>query len=102
MNITYNSNIDTFEKEISDNEIICFKSVLLPSVEDNNTIHFADYNEFIHFLKNENIKSIFLTSFPITIDNYYITNDIVKEELGSYKAENLSKSVIKAIENYND
>ena len=97
MDITYNTNIDTFEKEISDNGIICFKRVLLPSVEDNNTIHFADYKEFMHFLKNENIKSIFLTSFPITIDDYYITDDIVKETLGRYKAENLSTSVLKAV-----
>jgi hypothetical protein len=102
MNITYNSNIDTFEKEISDNEIICFKRVLLPSIEDNNTIHFADYNEFIHFLKNENIKSVFLTSFPVTIDDYYITEDIVEENFGEYSSANLSSSVLKAIDKYND
>ena len=102
MDIAYNPNIDTFEKEMTKNRIICFKSTLLPSIEENNTIHFTDYNEFICFLKNENIKSIFLTSFPIMIDNYYITDDIVEEELGSYKAENLSKAVIKAIANYND
>jgi hypothetical protein len=102
MDITYNSNIDTFEKEISDNEIICFKSVLLPSIEDDNTIHFVNHNEFIHFLKNENIKSVFLTSFPVTIDDYYITEDIVEENFGEYSSANLSSSVLKAIDKYND
>lgn len=102
MDITYNSNINIFEKEISDNGIVCFKSVLLPSIVDDNIIHFADYNEFMHFLKNEKIKSIFMTSFPITIDNYYITDDVIEENLGKYKAENLSNSVHKIIDKYND
>lgn len=101
MEISRNPNIETFERELKRKNISGFAVGLIPNIGDENSVGFAHYDEFIAFLKNENIKSIFYRSVSIEIDDYYITDDVIEELLGNYKAENLSQTIEKAIVEYN-
>lgn len=101
MEITYNSNIEALERELKRKNITCFNVALPPNIDDNNSVCFADHNEFISFLKNESIKSIFCALFTNTVEDFCITDNHIKEALGRYAAENLSETVSKAIDKYN-
>ena len=101
MEITYNFNIDALERELKRKNISCFNVALPPNIDDSNSVCLVDYNEFISFLLNERIKSIFCASFANTVENFQITYDLIEERLGRDAAENLSETISKAIAKYN-
>ena len=101
MEITYNPNIEALEHELKRKNISCFDVALPPKIDDSNSVCLVDYNEFISFLRNESIKSIFCASFANTVENFQITYDHIEEKLGRYATENLSETISKAIDKYN-
>lgn len=101
INTIRNSNIDVFENELKNIGVDLFSGIYPPAIEDDNTIHFIDHSQFLAFVKNEKIKSIFLFSSEITIDDYYITDDVIEESLGEYESKQLSQIVLDEIDNYN-
>ena len=101
MKISYNSNIEALERELKRKNIGCFAVGLAPHISNKNSVGFVDYNEFIAFLKSENIKSIFCTSLAIEVEDYYITDDVMCKVMGEYEASRCPKAVSEAIVKYN-
>jgi len=101
MEITYNPNIEIFERELKRKNISCLDVGLPPRISDKNSVAFADHNEFIAFLKSENIKSVFIASMAIEIEDYYITDDMLCSAIGGDEADRCPKPIAKAILDYN-
>lgn len=101
MEITYNPYIEALERELERQKIRCFDVGLPPHISDKNSIAFVDYNEFVAFLRSENIKSIFCASFPIEIEDYYITDEMLCSAIGGDEAERCPQPIVKAILEYN-
>ena len=101
MKIQRNINIAILEAELRMFDIKCFSVALPPHISDKNSVAFTDHKEFARFLVNENIKSLFVMSHPLSIEDYYITDDTVEDLVGEHAAQNLSKAVERAIVSYN-
>ena len=83
------------------NHITCINATLYPELGQDNSVGLYHVDDFLSFLQAENIKSVFCSCLEITADDYYITDETLIEQMGRYKAENLSSIVRKEIATYN-
>ena len=60
------------------NGFFCNK-VLLPPQLENNSVGFGDIEEFISFLKNNNIKTVLYNTIYESIEDYLITEELLQE-----------------------
>ena len=81
MKITRNPDLDILKNDLEKNGISSFFVGLPPKINDN-SVAFVNPREFLGFIKKENIKSVFYTQYAITIDDYYITNEILCDTMG--------------------
>ena len=96
-----NMDIANFEKDLHKFDIKSFNVACSPHLSANNSVIFDDYKVFVNFLKNEKIKSLFVISLSLSIEDFYISEDTVKEFFGEYATNDLSEILEKAIVDYN-
>jgi hypothetical protein len=101
MKITYNDDIHALEQKLETENIHCLNVGIPPHIGNENSICFTSYNEFLTFLKNENIKSVFCARLAITKEYYYITDDVLEDVMDSYEAQNCPDAILKAVVKYN-